>query len=285
MAITWQSVSAPNFNASNNLAVAAGNTITGGIDRLAQSAQGVADKQKASTHAEFQHNLLDLSMNPDLNKNEFLSKALQMSKANNLDPNQAMKQIESIRNVRNTAESLDGDQQLEYEGMQASLNGLQESGQQNIRAQLEAFDQRNPQVRQTSLDLNTFEAGGGLGSILNELYGSIEDTGDREKTSNTFNKVRQDYDNDFVVAQALQEVGLGEVGFLFDSSLLDSKKFKDSLTFHQKRMDTYQKNAESRTSLQNVLQQKLSSDIQTGRENLEKWHRDTKANNLKSFSF
>ncbi|AUR82508.1 hypothetical protein NVP1152O_026 [Vibrio phage 1.152.O._10N.222.46.E1] len=285
MAITWQSVSAPNFNASNNLAVAAGNTITGGIDRLAQSAQGVADKQKASTHAEFQHNLLDLSMNPDLNKNEFLGKALQMSKANNLDPNQAMKQIESIRNVRNTAESLDGDQQLEYEGMQASLNGLQESGQQNIRAQLEAFDQRNPQVRQTSLDLNTFEAGGGLGSILNELYGSIEDTGDREKTSNTFNKVRQDYDNDFVVAQALQEVGLGEVGFLFDSSLLDSKKFKDSLTFHQKRMDTYQKNAESRTSLQNVLQQKLSSDIQTGRENLEKWHRDTKANNLKSFSF
>ncbi|AUR87174.1 hypothetical protein HYP58_gp28 [Vibrio phage 1.097.O._10N.286.49.B3] len=285
MAVTWQSVSAPNFSASNNLAVAAGNTITGGIDRLAQSAQGVADQQKAATHAEFQHNLLDLSMNPDLNKNEFLSQALQMSKANNLDPNQAMKQIESIRNVRNTAESLDGDQQLEFEGMQASLNGLQEVGQQNIRAQLEAFDQRNPQVRQTSLDLNTFEAGGGLGSILNEMYGSIEDTGDREETSTTFNKIRKDYDNDFVVAQALQEVGLGEVGFIFDSSLLDSKKFKDSLAFHQKRMDTYQKNAEARTALQGVLQQQLGSDIQTGREDLAKWHRDTKANNLKSFSF
>lgn len=285
MAITWQSVSTPNFNASNNLAVQAGNTITGGIDRLAKSAQGVADRQKASTHAEFQHDLLDLSMNPDLNKNEFLSQALQMSKANNLDPNQALKQIESIRNVRNTAEQLDGDQQLEFDNMQNNLTNLQQVGQQNIQSQLEAFDQRNPQVRQTALDLNTFEAGGGLGSILNEMYGSIEDTGDREETSDTFNKLRQEYGNDFVVAQALQEVGLGEVGFVWDGSLINSKKFKSALNFHQKRMDTYQKNAEARTTLQNVLSNKLNADLQKGRSDLEKWNRDTKASNLRSFSF
>lgn len=285
MAITWQSVSTPNFNASNNLAVAAGNNITGGIDRLAKSAKGIADQQQSQTHAEFQHELLDLSMNPDLNKNEFLSQALQMSKKNNLDPNQALKQIESIRNVRNTAESLDTDQQLQFDNMQSSLTNLQQLGQQNVQTQLQAFDQRNPQVRQTVLDLNTFEAGGGLGSILNEMYGSIEDTGDREETSDIFNKVRQGYDNDFVVAQALQEVGLGEVGFVFDSSLINSNKFKKALNFHQKRMDTFQKNAEARKSLENVLTNKLQQDLQKGRSDLEKWNRDTKASNLRSFSF
>lgn len=285
MAITWQSVSTPNFNASNNLAVNAGNNITGGIDRLAQSAKGIADQQKSQTHAEFQHELLDLSMNPDLNKNEFLSQALQMSKKNNLDPNQALKQIESIRNVRNTAEALDTDQQLQFDNMQSSLSNLQQLGQQNVQTQLQAFDQRNPQVRQTALDLSTFEAGGGLGNIVQELYGGIEDTGDREETSDVFNKLRQKYDNDFVVAQALQEVGLGEVGFILDGSLLNSSKFKKALAFHQKRMDTFQKNAEARKSLENVLTNKLQQDLQKGRSDLEKWNRDTKANNLRSFSF
>ena len=288
MAITWQSIATPQFGSSNQLAVAGGNTITSGLDRLAQSAKGISNKQKETEQANYEHNLLDLSMNPDLNKNEFLSQALKLGKEQGLDPNQSLDAISKIASVRNEAESLDSDQQMELKARTQNLELLRSSLDSSIQEQLTNYDQDNLQVRSVAQDLNAFAAGGGLTEQLTNMYDSIEDTGDREETSDAVARVLNSKEfegyEDYVVSKALGEVGLGEVGLIFDGSLINKEKFKKSLRRNAAKLQNYRDNVKYRKNLETTLLQERDKTLMGANNALYDWQVETKQNNLRSYS-
>ena len=291
MAVNWKSVSAPNFGSSNALAVQAGNTITSGIDRLAQSAQARADTNKKNSHAEFQHDLLDLSMNPDLNKNQFLSQALKLSKSNNLDPNQAMAQIAAIGGVRKKAESLDEEQTSNYNNLMETAKQTQVAGTANMQSNLQEWDSRNPSIGAYQRTEQDFIAGNGLEGALDKATANIPELDNVGKVRQQFLKYQGNYD-DKVLARTINEVGaehdeadIWSLWLTDTTSSVNRKAFESRLKRNQAEWDKGKKLLGVRTEYSAKLQAALLDKINKAVQEADDYKSNTKKSNLKSFSF
>lgn len=286
MPITWQSVAAPSFGAENQLAVQAGNQVTRGIESLGKSARNIEKQQVTNRQADLQNQLLSLAANPDVGEKQFLAQAIKLGKENNLTPKQALSQIEEIKGVRDQAAALTTEQQLEYDNRKANIDAAAQLSSDAIKHALFQFDQQNSQLVQEQAKVNAFSAGGGLGTVMEKVYGGIEDDGDRQETREAVLKWRQEnnYD-DYVVAQTVEQFGVGEEGVLFDGTLFDDAKFKRALKFNQERFELMKNKAIERRQLQQNLEQLHAKDLKQKRDELLAYQRETTQGNLKGFSF
>lgn len=286
MAITWQSVAAPSFFDSNQLNIQAGNQVTRGLESLGKTAQNIKQQGVTNRQADLQNQLLNLASDSGVGEKEFLGRAIALGKENGLTPQQSLSQIDAIKNVRDQAAALTADQQLEFDTRKANLEQATQLSQDAIARALTQFDQQNPQVQLEQSKVDAFAAGGGLGKVFDNVYGGIEDSGDREKTiaAVTDLQLSGDYD-DYALGQTIEQMGVGEEGVIFDSALINSARFKRLLKRNQERFNMFKNNATKRLNLEQTLAQNHSSAIRKQREDLLKFQRDSRQANLDGFSF
>lgn len=286
MAITWQSVAAPSFGAANQLAVQGGNQVTRGLESLANTAGRIRDQGVKNSQAELQNQLLSLATDSNVGEKQFLAQAIKLGRESGLTPEQSLSQIDSIKGVRDQAAALTTDQQLEFDNMSANLDQALQLSQDSIDRALQQFDQQNPQVNLEQSKLDAFQAGGGLGALMEQVYGGIEDSGDRQETREEVLRLKNtgNYD-DYVVGQVIQQLGVGEEDAIFDFALINSKRFKDALKAEQARFDSFKNNATSRLKLQQDLQRAHANAIRQQRNELLEFQKNARQSNLQSFSF
>ena len=209
---TWQSSgSGPNFMASNALAISAGNTVVGGIDRLAKSAKGFADKQKANTFAGFQNDLLGMSLNPDLNENKFLGQAIRLGKEQGLDPAQSLKAVAATNQVREQIVGMKGPQQQEFNLLKQQLVDAKSQGEADNALTLADWDLENPGLQTYQRTMQDFKEGNGIVGAIDAAVAGIPEFDNIGKVRQKFLDFQNDNPGkyaDEVLARTIKEVGV-----------------------------------------------------------------------------
>ncbi|AGH57070.1 hypothetical protein VPMG_00083 [Vibrio phage VBP32] len=285
MAITWRNVGAPNVGGGASEFAAGTNLISSGLDRLSDVAGGFQEREKKNSRAELHNELLDLAMNPELNEKAFMRDAIKLGRESGLSPEQSLAQVEQVRNIYNQAGALTEEQQREVSTLQAEEEALRLNREANNQAALAAFDQRYPQAKRLNEEFSSFQSTGGLGAVLQGVAGNIEDGGDREETLSAIRKEQESGNyEDFVVAKTVQEMGLDSPGFIFDSSLINSRKFRDRLKFNQKQYAEQSNNWLRRGQLEADLNATNAAQIRASRDALRQIQKDFEMENRAVFA-
>lgn len=285
MAITWRNVGAPNVGGGASEFAAGTNLISSGLDRLSDVAGGFQEREKKNSRAELHNELLDLAMNPELNEKAFMRDAIKLGRESGLSPEQSLAQVEQVRNIYNQAGALTEEQQREVGTLQAEEEALRLNREANNQAALAAFDQRYPQAKRLNEEFSSFQSTGGLGAVLQGVAGNIEDGGDREETLSAIRKEQESGNyEDFVVAKTVQEMGLDSPGFIFDSSLINSRKFRDRLKFNQKQYAEQSNNWLRRGQLEADLNATNAAQIRASRDALRQIQKDFEMENRAVFA-
>lgn len=285
MAITWRNVGAPNLGGGATEFATGTDLISSGLDRLADVAGGFQEREKKNARSELHNQLLDLAMNPETNEKAFMRDAIKLGRESGLTPEQSLAQVEQVRGIYDQAGALTEEQQREVGLIQAQEDALRLNREANNQAALASFDQRFPQAKRLNEEFTSFQATGGLGKVMQDVAGRIEDGGDREETLATIRKQQESGNyEDFVVAKTLQEMGLDDPGFIFDGSLINSRKFRDRLQFNQKQYAEQSQNWLRRGQLESDLNATNAAQIQASREALRRIQREYEAENRAIFA-
>ena len=287
---TWQSSgSGPNFGASNALAISAGNTVVGGIDRLAKSAKGFADKQKANTFAGFQNDLLDMSLNPDLNENKFLGQAIRLGKEQGLDPAQSLKAVAATNQVREQIVGMKGPQQQEFNLLKQQLADAKSQGEADNALALADWDLGNPGLQDYQRTVQDFKEGNGIvGAIDAAVAGvpDIEDLGTIRKSFLDFQTNNPGKYKDEVLARTIKEVGVehDEDFFSDTDSYINSEAFTSRLKRNQKEYDKGKLLSLARRRKESELGQALIESLNAANKRVLSYQDITRKQNMRDYT-
>ena len=287
---TWQSSgSGPNFMASNALAISAGNTVVGGIDRLAKSAKGFADKQKANTFAGFQNDLLDMSLNPDLNENKFLGQAIRLGKEQGLDPAQSLKAVAATNQVREQIVGMKGPQQQEFNLLKQQLADAKSQGEADNALALADWDLGNPGLQDYQRTVQDFKEGNGIvGAIDAAVAGvpDIEDLGTIRKSFLDFQTNNPGKYKDEVLARTIKEVGVehDEDFFSDTDSYINSEAFTSRLNRNQKEYEKGNLLSLVRRRKESALGQALIESLSAANKRVLSYQDITRKQNMRDFT-
>ena len=287
---TWQSSgSGPNFMASNALAISAGNTVVGGIDRLAKSAKGFADKQKANTFAGFQNDLLDMSLNPDLNENKFLGQAIRLGKEQGLDPAQSLKAVAATNQVREQIVGMKGPQQQEFNLLKQQLADAKSQGEADNALALADWDLENPGLQDYQRTVQDFKEGNGIvGAIDAAVAGvpDIEDLGTIRKSFLDFQTNNPGKYKDEVLARTIKEVGVehDEDFFSDTDSYINSEAFTSRLNRNQKEYEKGNLLSLVRRRKESALGQALIESLSAANKRVLDYQSNTRKQNMRDFT-
>ena len=286
---TWQSGSGPNFMASNALAISAGDTVVGGIDRLAKSAKGFADKQKANTFAGFQNDLLDMSLNPDLNENKFLGQAIRLGKEQGLDPAQSLKAVAATNQVREQIVGMKGPQQQEFNLLKQQLADAKSQGEADNALALADWDLGNPGLQDYQRTVQDFKEGNGIvGAIDAAVAGvpDIEDLGTIRKSFLDFQTNNPGKYKDEVLARTIKEVGVehDEDFFSDTDSYINSEAFTSRLKRNQKEYDKGKLLSLARRRKESELGQALIESLSAANKRVLSYQDITRKQNMRDYT-
>lgn len=285
MTITWRNVGAPNIGSGTGDQQLGAQLVTSGLNTLGNAAGAMHERNQSKSRAELHNNLLDAAMDPDMNEKLFMRRAIELGKESGLSPEQSMAQVEAVRGIYDQAGALTEEQQLQMQEVQAMEESLRANREAENQAALAQFDQQYPQAKRMHDEYTSFNSQSGLGPVMQDIASRIEDGGDREKTLRTVNELREKggYE-DFVVAKSLQEMGLDDPGFIFDSSLINSRKFKKVLELNQKKFKDYSENWLTRQQMESGLNSDNAARIHAARKALVQLQRDFEKENRSIFA-
>lgn len=285
MTITWRNVGAPNVGSGTGDMQVGAQLVSAGLKGLSDTAGGLHERGQSKARAELHNSLLDAAMDPDVNEKVFMRKAIDLGKQSGLTPEQSMAQVQAVKGIYDQAGALTEEQQLQVQEIQAEEEAIHANREAQNAAALAQFDQQFPQARRMNEDYTSFNAQGGLPAVMDEIGLRIEDGGDREETLTAIRKAQEKggYE-DFVVAKTIKEMGLDDPGFIFDGSLINSRKFKNRLAFNKKQYSEQSQNWLQRGQLEANLGAENAARIKASRNALTQLQRDFEKENRAIFS-
>lgn len=288
MAITWQSVAAPQFGAANQQIDRGLNRINSGVQGVQDFVQGQANEQKAQTQEEFRGQLLDISVNPNISEKEMLGQALQLGRENDINTEDLLGHIDQVSGVREMAASLTDEQTNDVTKSQGAIEGLNEAGQIDIQGRLLAYDQVNPTSFANGLDAE-YGAGMSAGQAMSELYGQLGGSQWITTKGGASGNQLQGMMNDWseanpdvpgvVIAEAIKQTGVEEADW-WGNDQFNLKRFESNVDRINEQYTAQKQNAVNRFALETNLNRTLQGRTAELQEQLDLKVKDYRADNI-----
>lgn len=285
MPITWQSVSAPNFGASNSLFNQSANRITDAFERGAQQAKQVDLDQKADNLKAFQKRATDMAMNPDINDKQLLGEVLRYGNDNDINQADSLAQVAQLKALRDTMAENTAEQNQVIGALDNQYQLLQTKGAEDIEKNLANYDQIKQAEPQWS-KYSEYEAGLNPSVAIRDMLTAADDfdllnffglpgdfansTGGAQlegRVHDLLNATNKDGTPRYsgIAIQAAVEEMVNRDGEI------NTKIFQDSLDRHQKEVGRFEQHARDRVedrrkqeaALQNQLAQLLDQRAET----------------------
>lgn len=289
MALTWQSVAAPQFGAANQ-------QMNRGLDRINQGLQGFRNvvnqeiaTDKAEDEASFQHKLLDIGATPEVDEKAFLSEALKLGKESGLTPKESLAQINIAKDVLEEKASLSTEQQNEYEGLQSQVDAVREQATAFNAGKMLEFDQKNPTSFATSLQ-QQYGEGTSIGQALAPLWNEVstsqwfdgigDQSGEDLKDSMTEIIDSDEFSgiNGMVVAEAIKRTGVNKAEW-FGADGVNVDTFKKNLRTIYNQYIRENSNLVNRRAHQTSLESAANKEIMRYQQHATDYYRNTRKQN------
>ncbi len=275
---TWKNVGANISSPVRDLAYA--NEVQN--QGMNQIRSGIREASTTNQRAELHNSLLNNAMNPDIGEKEFMASALVLGKDSGLTPEQSFAEIERVQGIFDRINDFTTTQKDTVSNMRENMQLTLQEMQQGADSALAQFDAANPQASTIINDMTQFNQKGGLGTAIQEILADVEHGDDASKTADVINRVAEESQaNPYAVAEALRRTKLAEPNLIWDSTLINSKKFRNRVDAVQGDINNWMEAARVRSQQQNALnsaiaerQRNMSDQIVDFEESLREENRN-----------